>query len=826
MTSTDRPHGFALVTAMGMLALLGGLAVTFVGLSAAERDATEAHRDRVLARMEAEAGIELATASLRALARTRAEDTLADPWVFRGDERDLAGALLPSFAAGGTILVDGRRVGYSGSASGGVGGVPQEGYFTLRVRDGAGRIHLNDGDPARPEAPVNRTLARVLDELATAVGLRGDEGTRLIASRPHAGYAHPSELAVALGADAAARLEPFVTTAAWQDPAALAPVPPAARPARAPWPPPALGCPLWTRAQGLPDEPARTPRAPVNINTASRPVLVALLAGLQGAWLDEAKRPNGTDALGTLAATAPIDRARAGRLADRIVAARELQPLRSIVDLERLCRACVADKVLDARQADVVLANADPNARLNDFNLDAAHRRAVDKTDLLISSTEFCFSSMGVYEIASLGVRLRPGGRSAARVTLRIQERVFEVWRDTTQADFAGEEVSALRDVEAPDGAWLRTIPEPLDADSALRPAAWDGGLTLPPVAEGARVAAARPLLGRTPGVVLPDGVYSERGTPLDLAGAPAGRGSLALWFKPAWNAAASPRNHALVSLAARTPRASLGIDLFYFGSADPWTRAYGLHWEREEAGLFETGLGADHGDSVPAAGTWHHLVLNWDVERRWIEVWIDGTRRDFASTRGQQGEVAGAPAGAPVARDASRAGVTWGDGAGRRLTASAAGLVSVTGADATVAGIDTRPEPLAEEGVLRRLRAGRYGVEPASFRSAPHRLPAGLPGTVSWTLRRPRSLPLAQVSLRLTTAGRYPLGLPVTASGSAPEGAAALAASETLRYELVLAPLVEAPLLETPIIDDVTITWLGPVQVLAWAEEDAAGPR
>jgi hypothetical protein len=53
--------------------------------------------------------------------------------------------------------------------------------------------------------------------------------------------------------------------------------------------------------------------------------------------------------------------------------------------------------------ADALKANFNPNLHLNDLNPDRILHRKVDKTDLIVHSTELCFAPMGIFEIESLG---------------------------------------------------------------------------------------------------------------------------------------------------------------------------------------------------------------------------------------------------------------------------------------------------------------------------------------------------------------------------------------------------------------------------------------
>ncbi len=94
--------------------------------------------------------------------------------------------------------------------------------------------------------------------------------------------------------------------------------------------------------------------------------------------------------------------------------------------------------------ADVLKANFNPNLHLNELNPDRNLHLLVDKTDLVVNSTEFCFAPMGYYEIESLGRVLRPTGADSFTSSNQVAAekkcvtvvRVFDMLRQTTQRDF------------------------------------------------------------------------------------------------------------------------------------------------------------------------------------------------------------------------------------------------------------------------------------------------------------------------------------------------------------------------------------------------------
>ncbi|MFC1587150.1 PilX N-terminal domain-containing pilus assembly protein [Planctomycetota bacterium] len=86
--------------------------------------------------------------------------------------------------------------------------------------------------------------------------------------------------------------------------------------------------------------------------------------------------------------------------------------------------------------ADLVIANFNPNSQLNDYNPDAHIFRYVDKSQLVRYSTEFCFEPTGYFNIHSLGLITKPDASVAASYKIDCVTRLFQMYRQTTQAQF------------------------------------------------------------------------------------------------------------------------------------------------------------------------------------------------------------------------------------------------------------------------------------------------------------------------------------------------------------------------------------------------------
>lgn len=96
--------------------------------------------------------------------------------------------------------------------------------------------------------------------------------------------------------------------------------------------------------------------------------------------------------------------------------------------------------------ADALKANFNPNLHLNEHNPDHNLYLRIDKTDLIVNSTEFTFLPTGYYQVESIGRVLRSevtGGTVSAGVYKIVSEKkvaaevkVFDVYRETSQRHF------------------------------------------------------------------------------------------------------------------------------------------------------------------------------------------------------------------------------------------------------------------------------------------------------------------------------------------------------------------------------------------------------
>jgi hypothetical protein len=201
---------------------------------------------------------------------------------------------------------------------------------------------------------------------------------------------------------------------------------------------------------GQPQQPILQPRAPININTASRAVLVAVLYDIRGGYLNRADRNSvrpGAFVRTTLApAIAPLDTGvdltTARNLADAIISYRAANPFRS----QEQFATFINSQSLSVQLKNLIKANANPNSDIRDMNYNKAHGYNpnssyalrfgdVDKADLKQWTTEFCFSSMGYFNVESMGI-VTAGDKIMAQSKITTVAKVYDVIRHSTQYDF------------------------------------------------------------------------------------------------------------------------------------------------------------------------------------------------------------------------------------------------------------------------------------------------------------------------------------------------------------------------------------------------------
>jgi hypothetical protein len=231
-----------------------------------------------------------------------------------------------------TLTVKGKTVGISGFLPSSTYGENAD-FFALKVLDCQSMINVNDGYKGGRNYSVTRNLERVLNHLGAVPSVNlPNVGTAILDNRPPTGYRNKYELLRAVGFDRAKydRIKDFVTVNSWVDTQVVNPVPLSSAMAAQykgisyDRPKDASGNTLYRYGHNVntAGQPITTPlawfdsaqstnpyhnaiweasslapmyiemveRAPVNLNTAAREVLIALVAELQGFFSLGARR--------------------------------------------------------------------------------------------------------------------------------------------------------------------------------------------------------------------------------------------------------------------------------------------------------------------------------------------------------------------------------------------------------------------------------------------------------------------------------------------------------------------------------------------------------
>lgn len=412
MRPAGAERGHVLVFALAALTLLTVMVLALGSVlrldAAASANLIEARR----ARLVAEAGLERAIALLGEHELAEPLSSFHAPWVYRsqdgrgwGLDLPLAEARNPSFAEGTTPA----GVAWSGKVATSYGGGD---LFALRVVDAASCLDLNGPQPAlgamldalgRAVAELDQRRSDPADplhdpgyaEYAAREGVApldplDGRGAEVVALRDGLGGAFQDldQLEPLLGPEALRRLRPYVTVDAWRD-------------------------------------PTRGDLAPVNVNTASWPVLVACLEGLAG----DGRR---VDPLAARAMADVIDLHRRRQGDGRLCGLDDLAALLRQAQEAGPLAGC------DPTLIELALKNARPDLLGDAEVAEAAVVAAVDgdARELTRASVPFSFVTWGVFEVTSLGRVLDAEGLVVAEAELRAVVDVYQVARLVTQEDF------------------------------------------------------------------------------------------------------------------------------------------------------------------------------------------------------------------------------------------------------------------------------------------------------------------------------------------------------------------------------------------------------
>jgi hypothetical protein len=231
------------------------------------------------------------------------------------------------------LTIENVSVGLSGASTSGRYALHGDNY-ALKVSDLSGRIYVNDGLDGGPNGSVSQNLKRILNLLGRQINA-AQLGDKILQNRPPTGYRSEQDLLKALGFDDVMynRVKEFVTVYAWVDrnvanPVPLSPVvadrmraatgvtyfrgnpplyrfgssrdsfgkeimpPPYNFNTSPPLGPDAQQIRIWGQDSLNPQWIEIVSRAPVNVNAASREVLISLLTDLKGFFVSDRRRNN------------------------------------------------------------------------------------------------------------------------------------------------------------------------------------------------------------------------------------------------------------------------------------------------------------------------------------------------------------------------------------------------------------------------------------------------------------------------------------------------------------------------------------------------------
>jgi hypothetical protein len=477
-----------LIVVLGVLALLVIIGTLFSMIASLERVSARSYVDYVQAKLHAQSGIHHALSSIRELVKEKdgldklayygedlncngkmdlPEENQDNDKILQIHDCPLSRAVRPSLmmdlngdgkiSEEDLIVVRGRKVGVSGV----VPSQYREGdsYFALKIEDLASRIYVNMED--------HEHLQKILENLADTVGLDREVGERIYKNKPYYSLEEIKTKAE-LNTKEFNRIENHITVVGWCDKNVVNPVPLKNRVGNL-----KIGDTIdgWRELRPIKIDFPRNAkgeivgRAPVNINTASKEVIIALIRDLKGFYLREPadkfsrmftttpqsgfallantdfqKAPYyaGYVKIGRVLETTPFSAVSATAIANKIISYRTLSDtFRSWHQFNLFVENELFGLIPNQQQRDVLKGNFNPNTNLNDFNPDYNRLLWVDKTDLTYYTTEFCFYPTGYYNISSLGRVLSQDNKVLGESEVKTTLKIFEIYRETNQAQFS-----------------------------------------------------------------------------------------------------------------------------------------------------------------------------------------------------------------------------------------------------------------------------------------------------------------------------------------------------------------------------------------------------
>ncbi len=525
---------------LAVLGLLFVLVIAFLQTTALERQAAANLVEQARADGVARAGVHWTVGQLQGQALDRAHDgplvgAVREEWSIipggtstfpaatggpHGLELIDAGEVAwdTPFTPGGQLATAFTNAGVDQRKSASVGGsfVEEGDFFMVKVLDTAGQLNLNGRQDPQILASMLNVLGQDIADLFGTDPIAGNGGD-IVTFRdalPNSSFEQKAQLfdafmSITANDQAASQarfdlVKDFVAVHGWRDLAASKPENVSASATDVP------------RDQVYDTEPRG--RYPININTAPRPVLVAMIANLTGRKLSvnnsgtvaevsnadpTAQGPAGQfpTVAGLVDTAAVLERvdvgsvitvAEARTLAAALITAREAAAFRSFNEVRQFLTDNVAGGFTQD-EADVVFASLLPSAIVNDLNPDRVIRDLVVQksnvgyvagtTFVPDSTAEACFSSMGFYEIQSIGRVAQADGVIAAEGEVTVVAKIFDVVRHSSQRDFvAGAHLGTSSTPSANQGAMTTLLfPEPI-SDPDVQPSPAMGFMTALPI--------------------------------------------------------------------------------------------------------------------------------------------------------------------------------------------------------------------------------------------------------------------------------------------------------------------------------------------------------
>ena len=686
------------------------------------------------------------------------------------------------------------------------------GSYHVDIIDCASRINVNNTQ--------NTNLTRILSNLNTALGFPLAPGDcQNIAN--NAPYLSEEEIEFKAGLDDTKyrAIKDSITIYGWADPNVINP-----QDAATPY--------------------SLQPRTPVNVNTASREVLAAVFDGLA-------------------AGVNSISSTEAMNLADHVIGGR---PYRTWDDLwNRLLSAEPA--IISDGDAAVLMANCDPNTDIMSLNPNnswrykhiskANSKDGVDKTALTANTTELSFSSGGYYVITSTGEVKNAAGIKIAEKKITTAAKIFDIWRQTTQAQFEQGVFSAPEGGAGATGKNMRalqTYPEPLHAAYAAN-ANYDGQIMLAandlgnagstaflkasfatdlnadagkcggdPTNIGDANDDASVVDAANRSDLMPDGCLTRRDNTASKVGYAINKnannrnGTLEMWFKPEWDSAflkdnsgsSPPYTCSLFSfrnLGAGITEADGGGYLCTFIFYSSWSmqvecrlqgRPYRKISEPQPLNVNDIyyGLPGEWG-----IGKWQHIAVTWDyssaTDSSIVLLYMNGIQREsfIMISDSTKGGCAG------LFNGTDPMGLGWDPDCGANHSDGTMDEIKVYdyAKDASAVAADYL------DGVY-------YDASDAAFTSSPKNISPATLGTISWTEHLPPDINGADIEFDVNDGAAWK-GYALSDPAGCGLG---IGASGPIEYRASFKE-TDSSLRDTPVLDDVTVTYMKKIQFLYW---------